>query len=195
MDGTLARQEIGSMLPVICLRSCGSIKAGSKVLDLCASPGSKCLQALEIVSAKRTDGKRGRVIANDVHTGRLDALRDAVLRSGMPESIWERVTYTNYDASVFPAPKSGKLFDAIICDVPCGGDGTIRKDKHILPMWSPNISNAIHKLQLKMLSRALELVRVGGVVCYSTCSLNPIEDEAIVSAVLLGKENGDGKCK
>jgi 16S rRNA C967 or C1407 C5-methylase (RsmB/RsmF family) len=89
-------------------------------------------------------------------------------------------------------PKSGKLFDAIICDVPCGGDGTIRKDKHILPMWSPNISNSIHSLQLKILLRALELVRVGGVVCYSTCSLNPIEDEAVVSAAL-GKGENDGK--
>ncbi|KAL7532280.1 hypothetical protein ACHAXR_006523 [Thalassiosira sp. AJA248-18] len=189
MDSTLARQELGSMLPVLCLRSVGAIKGGSKVLDLCASPGSKTLQALEIVSVK-CNGKRGRVIANDVHSGRLDSLREAVVRSGLPESLTSRVTYTNYDASIFPAPKSGKLFDAIICDVPCGGDGTIRKDKHILPIWSPNISNAIHGLQLKILSRALELVKVGGVVCYSTCSLNPIEDEAVVSAAL-GRENDD----
>lgn len=143
------------------------------------------MQALEVVSCKSSSsGKKGRVIANDVHSGRLDSLREAVLRSSMPDSITSRVTYTNFDASIFPSPKSGKLFDAIICDVPCGGDGTIRKDKHILPMWSPNISNTIHSLQLKILLRALELVKVGGVVCYSTCSLNPIEDEAVVSAAL-----------
>jgi 16S rRNA C967 or C1407 C5-methylase (RsmB/RsmF family) len=86
-------------------------------------------------------------------------------------------------------PRSGKLFDAIIADVPCSGDATIRKDKFILPMWSPATGNALHGLQLKILIRALELVRVGGVVCYSTCSLNPVEDEAVVSAALR-KVNG-----
>lgn len=201
MDGTIARQELGSMLPVISLQCVGAIQRGSKVLDLCASPGSKTLQALEIVcgnnSANNNNGsssnskKMGRVIANDVHSGRLDSLREAVLRSGMPESLTSRVTYTNFDASTFPYPKSGKLMDAIICDVPCGGDGTIRKDPHILPMWSPNISNTIHKLQLKILLRALQLVKVGGVVCYSTCSLNPVEDEAVVSAAL---REGNNNC-
>ena len=192
MNGTLARQELGSMLPVLSLSACGAMKAGSKVLDLCASPGSKTLQALEVVCGNPNNGsstKKGRIIANDVHSKRLDSLRDAVLRSSMPASYTSRITYTNFDASLFPFPKSGKLFDAIVCDVPCGGDGTIRKDKFILPMWSPNISNSIHGLQLKILLRALELVKVGGVVCYSTCSLNPVEDEAVVSAALKNRED------
>ena len=188
MNGNLARQELGSMLPVLSLRSVGAIKGGSTVLDLCASPGSKTLQALEIVGVG-SSGKRGGVIANDVHPGRLDTLREAVLRSGLPESLTSRIAYTNHDASVFPAPKSGKLFGAIICDVPCSGDGTVRKDKHILPLWTPSTGHALHGLQLKILSRALALVKVGGVVCYSTCSLNPIEDEAVVSAALGGGDD------
>jgi 16S rRNA C967 or C1407 C5-methylase (RsmB/RsmF family) len=193
MNGCLARQELGSMLPVICLRAVGAMTKGSKVLDLCASPGSKTMQALEVTCFGCDNGtKIGRVIANDVHSGRLDSLRDAVLRSGMSDSLTSRVTYTNYDASVFPSPKSGKLFDAVICDVPCGGDGTIRKDIHILPMWTPNISNSMHDLQLRILRRALELVTVGGVVCYSTCSMNPIEDEAVVSAALTRTYGADG---
>jgi 16S rRNA C967 or C1407 C5-methylase (RsmB/RsmF family) len=179
--GLLARQELGSMLPVIGLRGVGALDVGSKVLDLCASPGSKTLQALEVV------GSTGRVIANDVHPGRLDALREAVHRSGMSSRLASRVTYTNYDASAFPCPRSGRLFDAVLCDVPCGGDGTIRKDAHVLPMWSPNISNSMHVLQLRILLRALQLVKVGGVVCYSTCSMNPIEDEAVVAAALRGR--------
>jgi 16S rRNA C967 or C1407 C5-methylase (RsmB/RsmF family) len=180
-DGTLARQEIGSMLPILALHSVHAITKGSKVLDLCASPGSKTLQALEIVAQ---DGKKGRVIANDIHSGRLDSLREAVARSGLPDCLTSRVTFTNYDASVFPPPKSGRMFDAIICDVPCSGDGTIRKDRHVLPMWSPRIGNELHGLQLKILTRALELVKMGGVICYSTCSLNPVEDEAVVAAAL-----------
>jgi 16S rRNA C967 or C1407 C5-methylase (RsmB/RsmF family) len=191
-SGILARQELGSMLPVLCLRAVGAMGVGSKVLDLCASPGSKTLQALEIVAARfsaadgcdRGEGGGGRVIANDVHPGRLDALREAVLRSGVPGGMTSRVTYTNYDASAFPPPRSGRLFDAVICDVPCGGDGTIRKDAHVLPTWTPNVSNSMHGLQLRILLRALELAKVGGVVCYSTCSMNPIEDEAVVAAAL-----------
>jgi 16S rRNA C967 or C1407 C5-methylase (RsmB/RsmF family) len=186
MDGTLARQEIGSMLPVYALSSVDAITNGSKVLDLCASPGSKTLQAVEIVAET---GKKGKVIANDVHSGRLDSLREAVARSGLSERLTSRVTFTNYDASIFPPPKSGKLFDAIICDVPCSGDGTIRKDKHILPMWTPGTGNELHSLQVKILKRALELVKVGGVVCYSTCSLNPVEDEAVVAAAIQNKTN------
>ena len=180
MNGTIARQEIGSMLPVLALYHVDAIRQGSKVLDLCASPGSKTLQALEIVAQK---GK-GKVIANDVHSGRLDSLREAVVRSGLSSALTSRVTFTNYDASKFPPPKSGKLFDAIICDVPCSGDGTIRKDKHILPMWTPSTGNELHSLQVKILNKAVELVKVGGFVCYSTCSLNPVEDEAVVSAVM-----------
>ena len=196
-SGILARQELGSMLPVLCLRAVGAMGAGSRVLDLCASPGSKTLQALEIVA--RADngggGRMGRVIANDVHPGRLDALRDAVLRSGMPERMTSRVTYTNYDACAFPPPRSGRLFDAVICDVPCGGDGTVRKDAHVLPTWTPNVSNSMHGLQLRILLRALQLVKVGGVACYSTCSMNPIEDEAVVAAALgrmMGATAGGG---
>ncbi|KAL3780726.1 hypothetical protein HJC23_001008 [Cyclotella cryptica] len=189
-DGTLARQEIGSMLPILALHSVHALIQGSKVLDLCASPGSKALQALEIVAQ---DGKKGRVIANDVHSERLESLREAVARSGLLEDLTSRVTFTNFDASVFPPPKSGRMFDAIICDVPCSGDGTIRKDRHVLPMWSPRIGNELHGLQLKILTRALELVRTGGVICYSTCSLNPVENEAVVAAALGALTRGSTK--
>jgi len=184
-DSTLARQELGSMLPVLSLSAVGALVPGAKVLDLCASPGSKTMQALEIAAlAEAASRKRGRVVANDVHTSRLDSLRDAVVRSGLDGAFTSRITYTNFDASVFPSPNSGKLFDAIIADVPCSGDGTIRKDRHILPMWTPATGNALHGLQARILVRALELVKVGGVVCYSTCSLNPVEDEAVVAAAL-----------
>ena len=81
--------------------------------------------------------------------------------------------------------ESSKLqFYCVIADVPCSGDGTCRKDKHILPMWKPNCGNDLHDLQLRILMRALQVVEVGGVVCYSTCTLNPIEDEAVVAAAL-----------
>ena len=177
-SGILARQELGSMLPVIALSGIDQLRKGSRVLDVCACPGSKTLQALEIV------GKKGRIVANDVHPLRLDTLKEAVGRSGVSSRLTDRIRYVNYDATKFPAPKSGRLFDCIIADVPCSGDGTIRKDPHILPSWMPSISNSLHVVQLNILKRALKLVKVGGVVSFSTCSMNPIEDEAVVAAAL-----------
>lgn len=181
-EGLLARQEVGSMLPVLGLHRGKHLKRNARVLDLCASPGSKTLQALEIV------GPRGRVVANDVHPKRLETLQDAVQRSGMP---WlDRLVYTNHDAAVFPktlpigSTTSQQRPHVVLCDVPCSGDGTIRKDPTILPGWSPTAARALHELQCRILRRALEVVQVGGVVSYSTCSLNPMENEAVVQTVL-----------
>lgn len=188
-SGIMARQELGSMLPVIALVGVGKMQYGSKVLDMCASPGSKTLQALEVVAScctpHATNSKQGRIVANDIHPLRLQALQDAIERSGVPESLTKRIKYTNHDASKFPTPKSGTKFDCIIADVPCSGDGTIRKDSHILPNWMPSIGNSLHDLQLSILKRAIQLLNVGGVVAYSTCSLNPVEDEAVVGSALM----------
>jgi len=178
MDGTIARQELGSMLPVLLLKKGGYIKPGMRVLDLCASPGSKTLQVAEIV------GKTGRVRANDIHPERLETLTEAVERSRV-EYATETIRYVNKDARMFPIPSSEKkLYDAVICDVPCSGDGTCRKDPHIIPNWSPNIGNTLHDMQVQILVRAMKCVRVDGIVSYSTCSLNPVEDEAVVAAAL-----------
>jgi len=187
-NGSVARQEIGSMLPVIALSGGNHMKYGSKVLDMCASPGSKTLQALEVVASppesQTIKRKPGRIVANDLHPIRLKALKNAIARSGVPSSLTNRIVYTNHDAATFPPTKSGSKFDCILADVPCCGDGTIRKDAHILPGWMPSIGNALHNLQQKILKRALELVKVNGVVAYSTCTLNPVEDEAVVASVL-----------
>jgi 16S rRNA C967 or C1407 C5-methylase (RsmB/RsmF family) len=196
-SGIMARQELGSMLPVIALAGVGKLKYGCKLLDMCASPGSKTLQALEIV-ASPIDGsnipkRKGRVVANDIHPLRLESLKDAIERSGVDHTMIDRIVFTNHDASKFPNPKSGTLFDCIIADVPCSGSGTIRKDPHILPNWLPSISNSLHELQSNILKRAIKLLKVGGIVAYSTCSINPIEDEAVVAAVLSWANANDGE--
>jgi 16S rRNA C967 or C1407 C5-methylase (RsmB/RsmF family) len=169
-SGILARQEIGSMLPVGVLHAGGWISKNSTLLDMCASPGSKTLQAYEVTK---------HVVANDVHPTRMEALRCAVDRSGLS---CKGLTYTQMDASTFPIPK--KKFDVVIADVPCSGDGTVRKDPRTLSTWNPHIAVVLHELQVRILEQALRIVRVGGVVSYSTCSFNPIENEAVVAAVL-----------
>lgn len=180
---SIARQELGSMLPVILLARGGDdggggawIGPGSRVLDLCASPGSKTLQALEVISTT------GKIKSNDINSSRLESLRDAVQRASPPNA--NRIKYSNLDASKFPIPLETKRFHTVLCDVPCSGDGTIRKDSHILPNWTPQTANALHSLQVRILIRALHCLRRGGVLCYSTCSMNPVENEAVVAAAL-----------
>lgn len=177
-SGVLARQEVVSMLPVIALNPSSS----DVCLDLCASPGSKTMQCLERLLT-------GSIVANDIHPQRLAALKDAVLRASLPTETASRLLTSNYDGSKFPLPSSSSLlFDKVMADVPCSGDGTIRKDKTIMPRWNPSISNALHPLQVKIGYRGLELLKVGGIMCYSTCTFNPMENEAVVQELLL-------KCK
>lgn len=177
-SGDIARQELGSMLPVHLLQNvCSSTSTSGRVLDLCASPGSKTLQALEVF--------RGTIVANDVNAARLDILRHAVDRSGMEGT--ERIQYTCQDASMFKLHSaSGDIakFRVIMCDVPCSGDGTCRKDPTILPQWKPSIGNNLHSVQLSILRRGLALLKPGGYLCYSTCSMYPVENEAVVVAAL-----------
>ena len=214
----IARQEFGSMLPVYILHQMGYVTYGTRMVDMCSSPGSKTLQSLEIICNKRLckeeegkeDGgsrtkkakkpekakvKMGKIVANDVSETRLQTLRDAIERSGIPSKWLDRIIYKCQDASKLQLSNSNSPtkypYNVILCDVPCSGDATCRKDKHILPMWKPNFGNELHTLQLKILLRALELVSVvndnsdsGGIVCYSTCSLNPIEDEAVVASAI-----------
>jgi tRNA (cytosine34-C5)-methyltransferase len=72
-------------------------------------------------------------------------------------------------------------YDRILCDVPCGGDGTMRKNPDIWPKWNPLNSCNLHGIQYRVVKRGLELLEVGGRLVYSTCALHPVEDEAIIA--------------
>ncbi|KEG02891.1 methyltransferase, putative [Plasmodium vinckei vinckei] len=74
-------------------------------------------------------------------------------------------------------------FDSVLCDVPCSGDGTLRKDRNIWINWNPLNAYNLFQLQVNILKRSIELVKEGGYVIYSTCSLNPIENEAVICEV------------
>ena len=97
-----------------------------------------------------------------------------------------------HDATMFPGVvkknDQGEFealeFDRILADVPCTGDGTMRKNYDIWSKWTPENSLSVHATQIKILKRALELLKVGGKVVYSTCSMSPLEDEAVVAHVL-----------
>ncbi|SCV69372.1 BQ2448_2392 [Microbotryum intermedium] len=76
------------------------------------------------------------------------------------------------------------LFDRILADVPCSGDGTLRKNLGIWREFNPGNGTGLHSLQLRILLRGIALLKPGGRLVYSTCSMNPIENEAVLSAAL-----------
>jgi tRNA (cytosine34-C5)-methyltransferase len=81
-------------------------------------------------------------------------------------------------------------FDRVLCDVPCSGDGTLRKNYAIWEKWNVANGNNFNSIQMKILRRGLEMLKKGGRLVYSTCSFNPIEDEAIISNVIDQSEGG-----
>jgi 16S rRNA C967 or C1407 C5-methylase (RsmB/RsmF family) len=165
--GTLTRQEAVSMIPPIVLDP----QPGETILDMCAAPGSKTCQMIESVKCQ------GVVVANDVEWKRANMLSHQVQRLSSPANI-----VVNMDACHFQGIAE---FDKILCDVPCTGDGTIRKAADIWRRWGIVEGNSIHHRQFQILCRGIQLLKSGGTLVYSTCSLNPIENEAVVAAALL----------
>lgn len=74
-------------------------------------------------------------------------------------------------------------YDRVLCDVPCSGDGTLRKAPDIWRRWVASNGNGLHLLQLRIALQAAHQLRIGGRMVYSTCTFNPVEDEAVVAEV------------
>lgn len=182
--GHINRQEAVSMIPPLVL----DIQPHHKVLDMCAAPGSKTAQLIEYLHANTTNPvPDGFVVANDVDNKRCYMLCHQLKRLESPNFM-----IINHDSSVLPnfryQNEKGEFeavsYDRILADVPCSGDGTFRKNLDIWIKW--NIAHAInlHSIQSRIARRAAELLTPGGIMVYSTCSFNPVENEAVVSNLL-----------
>lgn len=166
--GRLTRQEAVSMIPAIALDA----QPGELVLDMCASPGSKTTQI-----AEHLDG-RGIVMANEVVNSRINTLVANTKRHGSITPI-----IVHHDGRFIPkVPQTG--FDRILVDAPCTGSATTRKNPDVWNKWLPSGGRTLHKLQLELLTRAITLTKPGGKIVYSTCSLDPIENEAVIAEIL-----------
>ncbi|CAE6460989.1 unnamed protein product, partial [Rhizoctonia solani] len=187
--GNISRQEAVSMIPPLLL----DIQPHHTVIDMCAAPGSKTAQLLEALHANDTAVEAsipsGLLIANDADNKRAHMLVHQSSR--LPSPV---LMVTNLDASIYPriqTPSGKMLFDRILCDVPCSGDGTMRKNFGIWKSWTVMNGNGLHALQLRILIRAMNLLKPGGRLVYSTCSMNPVENEAVIAAALKKFPNFD----
>ncbi|KAJ2888228.1 tRNA (cytosine-5-)-methyltransferase ncl1, partial [Coemansia aciculifera] len=180
--GNISRQEAVSMVPPLFL----DVQPSHYVLDMCAAPGSKTAQLIEALHASADAGTppAGLVVANDADYKRACLLVHQTNRLNSPNVI-----ITNHSGERFPnIYRDGKReivqFDRILCDVPCSGDGTTRKNVRVWEKWRPDDAHSLNPIQVKILQRAAFLLKTGGRLVYSTCSLNPIENEAVVAHVL-----------
>jgi len=171
-------QEISSMLPMLALQP----KPGEIILDLCASPGSKTTQAAAMMN------NEGTIIANELSMGRIGILNSNLERCGVMNTIVTRkegVALCNRFLK-----KSQMRFDKILVDAPCSGEGTLRKSPKTFEMWNINMIKKIAGVQKQLAIAAFKLLKIGGEMIYSTCTLSPEEDEMIVNHLI---ENFDVK--
>jgi len=164
-------QEIASMLPVLVLNPTSK----DKVLDLCASPGSKTTQ----ISARMEN--EGLLIANEVKFGRVKILAANIERCGVMNVI---MTRRDGIALCKRFQKEGILFDKILLDAPCSGEGTIRSTSRTLEMWNPQTIENLSKLQKALIASCIEVLKPNGELIYSTCTHAPEEDEEVVDFAL-----------
>jgi 16S rRNA (cytosine967-C5)-methyltransferase len=167
-DGWLSVQDAGAQLACALL----AVRAGERVLDACAAPGGKTGALLEAVdgdlslTAVDIDGSRVRRIADNLKRLRRQAqLVTADLRDDL--AWW-----------------SGEGFDCILVDAPCSATGVIRRHPDIKLLRRPEDVSALAGTQRRILEQCLTLLKPGGRLLYSTCSVLPAENERIVEAVL-----------
>eukprot|EP01111_Echinosteliopsis_oligospora_P002084 TRINITY_DN1305_c0_g1_i1.p1 TRINITY_DN1305_c0_g1~~TRINITY_DN1305_c0_g1_i1.p1 ORF type:complete len:779 (+),score=289.13 TRINITY_DN1305_c0_g1_i1:45-2381(+) len=173
-QGNITRQEAVSMLPPLFL----DVQPQHTVLDMCAAPGSKTTQIIESLHAASGNAPpKGLVIANDVDKDRCYMLVHQTQRLASPA-----IMVTNNPAQLYP--RLPIRLDRILADVPCSGDGTLRKSADVWRKWAPALGSGLHILQTQIAYRAAQMLVVGGKMVYSTCSLNPAEDEAVVMELL-----------
>jgi 16S rRNA (cytosine967-C5)-methyltransferase len=160
-EGYITVQDESAMLTATSMELVPNLK----VLDLCSAPGGKTTHIAEIM--KNT----GHVYAFDIHKNKLSLINENLKRIGITNTTCEVMDATVYSEELF------ETADRVLMDVPCSGLGIIRKKPEI--KWSKDVSNmkSIIETQRKIMDNASKYVKKGGVLVYSTCTLNREENE------------------
>lgn len=154
---------------------------GDLVLDLCAAPGGK---SLILIEALRNSGE---IILNDTSPGRRERLKK-VIQQYVPRDIRNRVRITGKDGGVFSQTHANH-FDRILVDAPCSGERHLLKSPKHQQEWNSKMSGKLALRQYALLSGALEAVKPGGRIVYSTCSLSELENDQVIEKLLQKKAN------
>ncbi len=165
--GLIFMQEASSMIPAVVL----DVKEDMDVLDIAASPGAKTTQIAAYMK------NRGCIIANDVKYSRINILISNIQKFGAVN-----VKVTMKDGRFFGRFKN--RFDRVLVDAPCSNVGMIRKNYKYLKLWRQRDVEALSRLQKELILAGYKALKTGGILVYSTCTLDPEENEEVIDYLL-----------
>ncbi|MBW2560206.1 MAG: 16S rRNA (cytosine(967)-C(5))-methyltransferase RsmB [Deltaproteobacteria bacterium] len=146
---------------------------GETILDMCAGVGIKTTHLAQLMHNK------GRIVAIDINRKKIESSQDLARRLGA--TIIEPIIY---DATQDPPEDLRERFDRVLVDVPCSGLGTLRRNPEIRWNTTPETLGAFPPLQREILSHSASLLKKGGTVVYSTCTISSAENEAVIEGFL-----------
>ncbi|MBI5691657.1 MAG: RsmB/NOP family class I SAM-dependent RNA methyltransferase [Verrucomicrobia bacterium] len=191
-SGALYLQDPATRLPVELLDP----KPGESLLDLCAAPGGKSLLLADHVAAKVPAGTTtsspaaGRLVAVDLPGARLDRLKENLARATGLDVALVQADLLEPIGPIFREHQLPELYDAVLLDVPCSNTGVMRHRVDVKWRLQPGDFRKHPAQQLSLLHAAARLVRPGGRLAYSTCSIDSEENEHVVRRFLAGKAGG-----
>ncbi|MAG15525.1 tRNA methyltransferase [Candidatus Woesearchaeota archaeon] len=165
--GYIYIQEAASMLPATVLQP----KPGEIVLDMCGSPGSKTTQMASLMQNK------GLIVVNDISGARMKPLGLNLQRNGILNTV----------VTIMYGQQFGRkniLFDKVLVDAPCSGTGTIRRSPDTLKMWNSGMIKRLSRTQKSLIEAGFNALKSGGTLVYSTCSVEPEENEEVIDYLL-----------
>ncbi len=172
-DGLLSIQDEASQMVAYFLDP----KPKEKILDVCAAPGTKTCHIAELME------DRGEIICGDIHPHRVELIKQGVNRLHLT-SITPKVM----DATSLEGLEE-ESFDRVLCDVPCSGYGVLGRKSDIKYHMQSSDMDEIIPIQAAILNKASQMVKKGGIVVYSTCTLNKKENEKQIEKFIKNHEN------
>lgn len=148
------------------------VTPGMIVLDMCAAPGGKTLLLTRALQGN------GRIVANDRSATRRSRLQ-RVIAAHLPEEDRALVTITSHDATRWGLFEQN-VYDRILLDAPCSSERHVLQSPSHLAQWSRHRTTQLAIQQFAMLAAALEAVKPGGRIVYSTCSISPCENDEVI---------------
>jgi 16S rRNA (cytosine967-C5)-methyltransferase len=145
---------------------------GERILDMCAAPGSKTTHMAEKMN------NQGTIIARDVSDKKLQKIRENADRLGIS------IIHPEVSDGLILDPNAVASYDRVLLDAPCSGLGIIRRKPEIRFRRLPEDIAALVKLQTQLLENASHYVKQGGVLVYSTCSVDPDENDGVIKSFL-----------
>jgi len=165
-------QEASAMAPAALLMA-ESLRGEEKILDLCAAPGGKTTQIASYMKG------RGLLVANEIIPSRAKILSENVERCGIKNCVVTNCTPQEM------SERFTSFFDRIMVDAPCSGEGMFRKNPEAVKEWSMENVKICANRQDEILDCAADMLSPGGIMVYSTCTFNRLEDEGSVERFLV----------